>query len=72
METEFNNLNINLGGSAGLSLGMLNADRADIDFLFNSLNLTAAQRIIVVDLWKRHPSRLRGILFTISMKKLNI
>jgi hypothetical protein len=55
MEEEFNNLNINLDGITWNQFG--NADRVDIDDLLDTLNIHGRRRIVVVDLWKRHPNQ---------------
>jgi hypothetical protein len=69
---EFNNININLGGITWDQFG--NAREVDIDDLLNTLNIHGPERIVVVDLWKRHPNRTQQgkyILFLLLHLILN-
>jgi hypothetical protein len=47
-----NDININLGGIAWDQF--VNARKADIDGLLNTQNIHGPQRVVVVDLWRRH------------------
>eukprot|EP00975_Prorocentrum_lima_P052842 11077651-Prorocentrum_lima.AAC.1 len=61
MEQEFDNLVNIIGINLGITWSVFgNADRSDLDDLFATKNIHAEARLIVVDLWKRHPNRQQG------------
>ena len=60
MELEYNNLG-NLGIHLGVTWSVFgNADRSDLDDLLLTKNIHGEARMIVVDIWKRHPNRQQG------------